>query len=81
MNFTNKEIEKLKSLGFEKTASSYSYEYSNGVIILTVEKTDKNEFTFYNDMCSDDDIVKANNNQTVPNLTWKELLEEIKGSF
>ena len=81
MKFTNKEIEKLRQLGFDKSPAPHSYEYCNGVIILTVEKTNKNEFTFYNDMCSDDDLLKANNNQTVPELTWKELLEEIQGSF
>jgi hypothetical protein len=81
MKFTPKEISKLKSMGFEKSPAPYSYEYCNGVIILTVEKTDKNEFTLYNDLFSDDDLDRANHNSTTDELTFTELLDKIKGSF
>ena len=81
MKFTNKEIEKLRQLGFDKSPAPYSYEYYNGIIILTVEKTGKNEFTFYNDLFSDDDLDRANHNSTTDELTFTELLEEIEGSF
>ena len=81
MKFTLKEISKLKSLGFDKSPAPHSYEYTNGVIILTAEKTNKNEFTLYNDMCQDDDLLKANNNFTLTELTFPELLEEIEGCF
>jgi len=81
MNFTPKELKELISRGFEKTTSPNSYEYTNGVIIVTVEKVANGNFTFYNDMCGDDDLLKANNNQTLTDLTWKEVIEEIEGSF
>jgi len=80
MKFTEKEIKTLRQLGFEKTSAPYSYEYTNGMIILTVEKTDKNEFTLYNDMVGDD-LERANNNATDTGLTFKEAIEEIKGSY
>jgi hypothetical protein len=81
MRYTPKEIKKLVSMGFEKSPAPLCYEYTNGMIILTVEKTDVNEFTLYNDMCEDDDLLKANNNFTEYGLTFNDLIEEIEGSY
>lgn len=81
MKFTPKESKKLSNRGFYKSDTSYAMEYTNGIIVLTAEKVAKNEFILYNDMSGGEDFLRANNNKTFNGLTFKELLEEIEGSF
>lgn len=78
MKFTANEIKTLTELGFEKSPAPNRYEYTDGIIVLVIEQTSENEFTLYNDMCDDDDLLKANNNFTLTEIAFDEAIEKIK---
>ncbi|MFA6569976.1 MAG: hypothetical protein WCT77_01930 [Bacteroidota bacterium] len=78
MKFKENEIQTLETFGFDILNPVKAQFDEVSVLKIEVEKVGTNCVNFFVDVCSDDDLERANGGRTELDLSWEEVISVIE---